>query len=77
MEGVEPTEAELMLSSQSGKYYWGNRYLFCLEQEVIYRKGEDGGKDLLVVPNELKEEVFYGCVIAYQALHIKGMTALG
>ena len=57
---VEPTDQELKMSHPAKQFYFLNRNLFTIINGIIYQtSGVD--KELLLVPNSLKNDVLYIC----------------
>ena len=65
--GVEPNQAELNLADTNQKYYWFNRELFFIAHKIIYKKDEE--KEKLLVPSELKKDIFHLCHNIPSAAH--------
>ncbi len=53
---TEPEAAELMLAGPAEKFYWNNRNLFMVSEDIIYLKSETD-TDILVVPSDLRTQV--------------------
>lgn len=54
---IEPSQSCLMAASKAIKYYWINKDLFFLEDNVLWRKSLDNEEWLLVVPESLKKAI--------------------
>ena len=58
---VVPAEKVLLSISPAGKYYWINRDLFCIEDQLIFRKPKYDETKRLVIPNALQDLVLNLC----------------
>ena len=55
----EPDEGSLFISSPESKYYWVNKEMFKLIDEVLFRQKTDSTDLELVVPDSLKDQVLF------------------
>ena len=69
IEGKTPSDQEIMLAGVSEKFYWLNRGMFMAADGLIMQKGQEDGRDLLVVAGEMKEEVMRICHSIPSAAH--------
>ena len=59
---TSPSQTELVMSNTVARFYWSNGNLFCEKNGIFYYQWiqDTNSRDLIVVPNALKEVVLSG-----------------
>ena len=57
MHRKEPPEGVMMLASPAEKYYWINKNVFLLRDDIIWRKSPETDNEVLLIPKPMRKEL--------------------